>query len=156
MRLVPIDASNWRAAAKVTVGDDQLPFVAGWQPIALVILAKSYVGAEGKVWDPMAINDDEDIVIGVAALALAQNGDAELFHLAIDRSEQGRGLGGRAVELIVDRAASRGSTRLELTVHRDNVVAQRLYRGAGFGPTEAERDGEPVWCLPLPVRAPAF
>lgn len=153
MRLAPIDASNWRAASNVTVREDQLLFVAGWQPVALVILAKSYVGAEGKVWDPVAVYDDGDRIVGVAAIAFAESGNAELFHLALDLSQQGRGLAGRALGLLVDRAVSRGGTGLELSVHPNNVVAQRLYRRAGFEPTGGERDGEPVWSLPLPTRA---
>lgn len=151
MRLAPIDASNWRDATGVTVEDEQLRLVAAWQPVALVILAKSYVGDGGQRWDPVVIHDDADRIIGVAGIAVDARGHGELFHLAVDRSAQGRGLGGRAVGLIIERVTSHGARHLELTVHPDNAVAQRLYRRAGFEPTGRERHGEPVWRLLLPV-----
>lgn len=153
MRLAPIDASNWRDAAGVTVDEDQVTFVADWQPVALVILAKSYVGDGDRVWDPVVIHDDADRIVGVAGIAVGASGHAELLHLAIDRTAQRHGLGGRAVGLIVERLTASGVRQLELTVHADNAVAQRLYRRAGFEPTGQQRHSEPVWRLRLPPAA---
>ncbi len=53
-RLVDIDESNWRNALGVRIPDDQLPLVADYQPVALVILAKAYVQPGGRSWEPLA------------------------------------------------------------------------------------------------------
>lgn len=144
MQLVAIDASNWRAAARVTVTDDQLAFVAAYQPVALVILAKSYVRAGGWAWDPLAVVDDDGAIVGVAALAARSPSSVELFHLAIDQAAQRRGLGTTAVELAVRRAIEQGFAVMELTVDPHNETARQLYERVGFVATGATRDGEPV------------
>lgn len=143
--LVPIDALNWRAVLAITVTDDQLPFVADHQPVALVILAKAYLGLGGRRWTPLAIVLDHDKLVGVAALA-DRNDTAELFHLAVDHRHQRRGIATQALRSIIDFADTvLGCSELELTVHPDNQPAQRLYTAAGFAPTGEHRDGEPVW-----------
>jgi diamine N-acetyltransferase len=149
LRLVAIDEHNWRDALAVGVHADQLPFVAGHQPVALVVLAKAYVRPGGLEWEPLAVVRG-DRVVGVLALA-HDAARSELLHLAIDEPHQGQGLGRAAVELAVGhvRATRPGCRELRLSVHPDNARAQRLYRTAGFGPTGEERDGEPVWSLDL-------
>ena len=144
MQLVAIDASNWRAAAQVTVTDDQLEFVAAYQPVALLILAKSYVRAEGCDWDPLVIVDDDGAIVGVAALASRSPASVELFHLAIDQAAQRRGLGTMAVQLAVNRAIDQGYAVMELTVDPRNETARHVYERVGFVATGATRHGEPV------------
>jgi hypothetical protein len=68
LRLEAIDQHNWRAAVEVRVSADQLRFVAGHQPVALVILAKAYVGHGDLEWEPLAVISDASVV-GVVALA---------------------------------------------------------------------------------------
>ena len=55
LELAPIDQHNWRAALAVEVTSGQLAFVAGYQPVALVILAKAYVRSGDLGWEPLAI-----------------------------------------------------------------------------------------------------
>lgn len=145
LRLVAIDALNWRDTLTVRVADDQLRFVAGHQPVALVVLAKAYVRPGGLAWEPLAVVRG-DRVVGVLALAHAPT-HSELLHLAVDASQQGRGVGTAAVALVVAHveATRPACGEVRLTVHPDNERAQRLYRRAGFRPTGEERDGEPVW-----------
>ncbi len=143
--LVPIDAGNWREAREVMVGDDQLPFVAAHQPVALVLLAKTAVGADGRSWIPLAITRDGAIV-GVVGLA-HRDGSGAIMHLAIDQQHQGQGIGTAAVRELVAYADQFGITELWLTVHDDNSVARALYERAGFAPTDEIRGGERVWRL---------
>jgi diamine N-acetyltransferase len=152
LRLVAIDEHNWRDALAVGVHADQLPFVAGHQPVALVVLAKAYVRPGGLEWEPLALVRDGSVV-GVLALAHS-DAHTELLHLAIDATQQGRGLGSAAVGLVLAHvAASRPGCRdVRLTVHPRNARAQRLYRSAGFRPTGEVRDDEPVWSVDVPVR----
>ncbi len=148
-RLEAIDQHNWRAAVAVRVAADQLRFVAGHEPVALVILAKAYVRAGDLDWEPLAVMSDASVV-GVVALAHADR-NTELLHLAIDVAKQGQGIGRAAVRLVLAHvAASRpGCQEVRLSVHPDNTRAQRLYRNVGFSPNGETRENEPVWSLPL-------
>ncbi len=76
---------------------------------------------------------------------------SEILHLAVDVSQQGRGVGAAAVDLLVAHVVETRpqAVALRLTVHPENVRAQRLYRSRRFVPTGDVRDGEPVWSLGL-------
>ena len=55
MRLEPITALNWRAVGALRVAPGQLGMVAEFEPVAFVILARTYVGYEngcGIRWLP--------------------------------------------------------------------------------------------------------
>jgi diamine N-acetyltransferase len=149
LRLAPIEQHNWRAALAVQVSPEQLPLVAGYQPVALVILAKAYVRADDLDWEPLALTSARSVV-GVLALAHSP-GRTELLHLAIDAGTQGRGMGSAAVALVLAHVARTrpGCREVRLTVHPENERAQRLYRRAGFVPNGQMRDGEPIWLLDL-------
>jgi len=149
LRLALIDQHNWRAALAVQVNPDQLTYVAGHQPVALVILAKAYVRPGDLDWEPLAVTAGASVV-GVVALAHAST-YTELLHLAVDVARQGQGVGSAAVELLVAHVVK---TRpdveaVRLTVHPENERAQRLYRSRGFLPNGDVRDGEPIWSLNL-------
>lgn len=144
MELVRIDRSNWRNAAAVTVADEQMRFATPYQPVALVILSKAYLEVDGKRWEPFALVVDGEI-LGVVALVFADQA-CGIFHLAVDRSAQGRGHGTAAVQAIIEYALElRGCDSVTLTVHPDNTVAQHVYERVGFKPTGEHRHGEPFW-----------
>ncbi len=147
-RLVLIDGSNWRRSLAVRVSDEQLPFVADHQPIALVILAKAHVRPGGRVWEPLMYVVEGGHVAAVLALAHTAS-VSEVVNLAVDEGWQRRGIGTAVMESVVDRCRDRGSNTLELTVHPENHAAAALYRGSGFEPTGEFRDGEPVWSRTL-------
>jgi len=149
LRLALIDQHNWRAALAVQVTPDQLRYVAGHQPVALVILAKAYVRPGDLDWEPLAVTAGAS-VLGVVALAHAST-HTELLHLAVDVSKQGQGIGSAAVELLLARVAETrpGAEDVRLAVHPENGRAQRLYRSRGFSPNGEVRDGEPIWSLNL-------
>jgi diamine N-acetyltransferase len=144
VELTPIDQSNWRDANKVLVRDDQLRFVAAHQPIAFVILAKAFLHADGRDWEPFAFLNDQREIVGVVALAF-DDVLCEIFHLAIDHTMQGRGYGTAAVDSIIEYATGqRCCTSLSLTVHPDNANAEHIYKQAGFVATGETRNGEPI------------
>lgn len=141
---MPIDATNWRAATRVRVHDEQVPFVADHQPIVLVIIAKAYVGEGGGEWEPLGYRDTDGTF--VAVLGLVHDGDrAELRNFAVDHRSQGRGVGAEVLVAVVEHLRRRGTSTLMLTVHPDNGAAIGLYRRAGLTPTGAERDGQPIF-----------
>lgn len=143
--LAPIDLSNWRAALAVQVTPEQLRYVAGYQPVALLILAKAYVQPRGLFWEPLAVTAAGSVV-AVVALAHASR-YSELLHFVVDAPRQGAGIGSAAVELLVAHIVRTrpDAQDVRLTVHPDNEGAQRLYQSRGFLPTGAVRNGEPVW-----------
>src|SRR5579864_8692897 len=134
------------------VRPDQLEFVADFQPIAALVLAKAYVRVADRTWVPYAILASGDDVganarmVGLLALAYAPGSydDYWLFHFFIDRRQQGRGYGTAAVRayLALIRREYPQCRVLHLSVHPENVTAQRLYSAAGFAPTGEVRWGE--------------
>lgn len=151
LRLVDIDSSNWRAALGIRVSPEQLRFVADYQPVALVSLAKAYVRPGGLVWKPLAIINHAEM-IGLVTLAHpVEPTECELLHLLIDVDSQGKGLGRMAMTLIIDyvRRTLPACRSVTLTVDSDNAVARRLYEPMGFRPTGLERAGDPLYRLSL-------
>ncbi len=132
VQVVPIDRDNWRATLEVRVQPEKLQWVASREPVALMILAKSYVRNDFQHWHPLAVVDG-DTIVGVLAVGIAGE-VAWLHHFLIDDRVQGRGLG-RAAMLAVARwlrAQHPSVTRLGLCVVPENEVAFRLYRSLGF------------------------
>ena len=150
-----ITRRNWRAALALEVAPEQQRFVAGHAPIAAIVLAKAYVRPGGLLWIPYLIAADTRPV-GLLALAYIPGSTDNywLYHLFIDRREQGRGHGGQALRALIALVAAQhpACRQLNLTVHPENSPAQRLYTAAGFRPTGEERDGEPVYRLTLTER----
>lgn len=145
-RLVLLDRSNWRAALEVQVTDEQLPLVADYQPIALVILAKAYVQPEGRRWEPLGfVRSDGSIV---AVLALSYSGRiAEVRNFAVDARHQRSGVGLKAMRAAIEWSRQAGVSTLELTFNPGNDAAAHLYRRSGLRPTGETRNGEPVWSI---------
>jgi len=144
LELVPLDVSNWRAALQVKSTPEQLAYVADFEPVVLVILAKSYVRPGNLDWYPLAIKLNDDIV-GLVALAHKRE-ICKLYHLVIDAKKQGQGLGKASMEAIVDyiRKNLVQCKTVSLTVHPNNHVAKQLYFSYGFQTTGALQDSEPV------------
>ena len=145
--LAAIDQHNWRAALAVEVTPGQLGYVAGYQPVALVILANAYVRPGDLDWEPLAVTSGA-FVVAVVALAHSRT-HTELLHLAVDAPRQGQGVGSASVELLVAHVVKtrRDAEDVRLTVHPENERGLHLYRSRGFLPDGEVRDGEPVWSL---------
>lgn len=141
-----IDASNWREALEVRVRDDQLPFVADHQPVALVILAKCFVRPDGRRWEPLLVRDDRGLAVGVFALEHGAD-SCEVRNFAVDSRRQREGLGTAAMRAVVQRCRQADSDCRELVVsaHPENPGAHSAYRSAGFDESDKTRNGEPVF-----------
>lgn len=144
-----IDQSNWRQALQICSTPEQVEFVTEYEPVALLILAKSYIGDGGQEWLPTAIFSG-DIMVGV--VALAHSGlECQVHHFLIDQSFQGRGYGKAAMNAIVDyiRAKLPECNKLTLTANPRNTRAQKVYSSVGFVETGKERVGGPIWLFDL-------
>lgn len=149
MKLLPINRLNWRRCLGISARDDQMPYVADYEPVALVILAKCFVRPQERNWLPFAF-EVKDQIVGVCALSTSDHG-CELFHFLIDKSVQQQGHGRAALSCIIEyvRREFVDHRELLLTVHPDNEAAQSLYASAGFEKTTQIRDGEHVWRLAM-------
>ena len=156
--LQPVTRTNWRQTLALTVHPHQQRFVAGTSPPAAVALAKAYIQPQGLPTRPYAIYAD-DVMVGYFNLVFDPDSSETywLYHFFIDHRYQGRGYGRLAMDaiwtLLLDNFPHCRS--VSLTVHPENVAAQRLYTRAGFRPTgqfhEAE-GGEPIYRLCLETR----
>ncbi|MEO6651157.1 MAG: GNAT family N-acetyltransferase [Ilumatobacteraceae bacterium] len=76
--------------------------------------------------------------------------DPELWRLLIDRHHQGRGIGTRVVEAIVERRAQAGDTRLTVRYAPDGAGSPaRFYERLGFVPSGDFDGGEMIASLEL-------
>lgn len=133
MRLEPITAANWRAAGALRLADGQLGMVAEYEPVAFVILARTFVGYEGGVWHPLAVYGNE--LVGVMAL-VDEGSTWALRSFMIGDGFQGRGYGRAAVVAAIAFVRDRGGQSLRLTVHPSNAAGIHLYESLGFSYAE--------------------
>ena len=143
-----VTGENWRETLELSVRPEQQRFISDHAPIAAIALAKAYIRPGDMTWTPYAIYAGATMV-GFFALAYRPetNDQYWLFHFFIDQRYQERGYGRAAMQRLIEligRVYSQCQT-LHLTVHPENLAAQRLYTAAGFQPTGSERWGEPVY-----------
>ncbi len=72
-----------------------------------------------------------------------------LHRIMIDRRHQGRGLGRRAIELLIEKLARHGDVTVMTSFRPENEAARRLFAGHGFVFDEIEADGEIVYRLDI-------
>ena len=143
VRLVPVDAANWRAVAALEVAPEQQDFVA--EPSRYLALC-AYDG----LWTPLAIRAGDDVVGMLMWAVDPDEGAVWLGGILIDRRWQRRGIGRCAV-----RAATRLLARQEdmlefaLSYEPENDVARRTYAKLGFVETGETEDDEVVARLRL-------
>lgn len=97
---------------------------------------------------PFAILAD-GVVVGFAMYEESRDDDGtielNIFRLMIDRRHQGRGYGGKALEMLVARLlADPRPRRITTCFVPENWVARRMYASLGFVETEVDEDGEIV------------
>ncbi|HKW20631.1 MAG TPA: GNAT family N-acetyltransferase [Ktedonobacterales bacterium] len=153
-----VTSANWRETLELAVRPEQQRFISEYTPIAALALAKAYIRPGGMIWTPYAIYAGA-MMVGFFTLAHESDTTNQywLFHFFIDQRYQGRGYGRAAMQRIIElvRREQPQSQMLQLTVHPDNLAAQRLYIAAGFQPTGGERWGEPVYRLSFDPAADA-
>jgi diamine N-acetyltransferase len=152
MELCEVTRQNWRRTLDLSVTPEQQHFLAGHSPVALVGLAKAHVHDLGYDWTGLLFSREGDAV-GFAMVAHdpANAVDQWIFHFFIDSRFQRKGLGYAALGETINhiRTTHPNCRRTYLTVHPENLPAQKLYEKAGFRRTDEERFGEPVYLLSL-------
>jgi len=150
LTLREVTRENWRAALQLAVHPDQQRFIADVVPIAAIALAKAYIRPRGLLWLPYAFYANTEM-IGFTELAYEPESSDNywIFHFFIDIAFQGQGYGKQALLLFLDFLKQQHShcRSICLTVHPENVRAQRLYSSVGFQRSGDDMEGEPVYRL---------
>ncbi len=139
VELRPITEDNFLDAFHLELAPGQERFVS--HPIRSLAQAYVYrdqcqpfgIYADGRMAGYVMVIYDDDVP------------EYDIWHMMIDRSMQGRGLGSAALDRVIEyiRAKPFGdSDRVALTCGRDNPAARRLYERKGFRATGAGDENE--------------
>ena len=134
-----IDEGNFIDAFRLQLGEGQEAFVS--HPIRS--LAQAYVYRDQCT--PFGIYDGETMVGYVMVLYDHDVPEYDVWHLMIDRTQQGKGYGRAAMEqmLAYIRKKPLGpSGRVTLTCSPENAAALHLYQSLGFAPTGSADEDE--------------
>jgi diamine N-acetyltransferase len=137
VRLVPVDASNWRDVADLEVAPEQRDFVA--EPSRYLALC-----AYGGLWTPLAILSGATVVGMLMWAVDPDDGAVWLGGILVDRRWQRRGIGRRAVRTAIELLSHQEETLdFALSYEPENHVARRTYATLGFVET-GETEGDEV------------
>lgn len=127
--LLTIDDATWTSAVSPAPAPVNRQSFFGDQPLAGFLVADVDGVVSGYV------STYQNIPLASHAHVLAING------LAVDPAAQGKGVGRRLIEGVVDAARQRGLAKVTLRVLGHNTSARRLYERCGFA-TEGVLKGE--------------
>jgi len=106
-------------------------------------LAQAYVYREQC--QPFGIYEDGKMVGYVMVIYDYDVPEYDIWHMMIDKSMQGRGLGSAALGRVLDYIRTKpfgDSSRVALTCNKDNTAARKLYERRGFRSTGTEDEDE--------------
>ena len=123
IRLEPLTRFNWETAIRLSVSEDQQPFI----PSNLFSIAQSRFEDS----EPFLIVHDEEPVGFL--LIVRFSGVYWITRIMIDQFYQGRGYGPIALQKAVDLLKQRkGVDEIRTSVARKNLEAENLFLQAGF------------------------
>ena len=139
VELKPITEDNFMDAFSLQLGAGQEDFVS--HPIRSLAQAYVYrnqcqpfgIYASGKMVGYVMVIYDYDVP------------EYDVWHMMIDRAEQGHGYGREALEQVIEYIRTKpfgDSSRIALTCNKKNPVARKLYESKGFTATGIEEDDE--------------
>ncbi|MFK8023715.1 MAG: GNAT family N-acetyltransferase [Ilumatobacter sp.] len=143
--LVEITPANLLAVERLATHHSQRRFVAPMTgSFADALVPAPHDGHAVVPW-LRAITADDDVA---GFVMLTSPTDAHpnpyLWRLLIDRMHQRRGIGGRAVDLVVEWARELGAESIDVSYVEGPGSPEPLYRKRGFAPTGEIDDGETV------------
>ncbi|MBN6522848.1 GNAT family N-acetyltransferase [Acinetobacter pittii] len=129
--LKDLDRENWILCAKLSLDESQKDYVA----------PNVYSIAESKVEEhycPRVICSN-DRVIGFLMYCVEVGPPDEtlfwLFRFMIDKNNQAKGYGTKALQIAIDEMAAKGAKRIRTMYKSSNYVAGKLYKKMGFRET---------------------
>ncbi len=133
LELRPITEDNFLDAFRLELAPGQERFVS--HPIRS--LAQAYVYRDQC--RPFGIYAEGTMVGYVMVIYDYDIPEYDIWHMMIDKAQQGRGFGGEALDRVLDyiRTGPFGdSDRVALTCGKENPIARKLYESRGFSATE--------------------
>jgi diamine N-acetyltransferase len=125
VELQPVTSANWQSCVALTVGEDQVRFVA---PVSFYLCLCAY----GGTWQPLAVVRDQ-ATVGFCMWAMDSDGSAWVGGLLVEQVQQRTGVARAVINALIDRfAAEAGCPGMALSYAPDNEAARMLYRSVGF------------------------
>lgn len=138
--LEPITRENFEAVMDIELPPDQARYVAS----NAYSIAQAHYYPE---FQPRAICADGKPV-GLLMFGLPEElapGHYGIYRLMVDHALQGRGIGRRAMELLLEDLRARpDARRIWICYKPDNAVGQRFYASLGFTEVGVDADGEMI------------
>lgn len=138
--LNPVTRDNWLNCIKLELSEEQRPWVAS----NLFSIAESSFYSHHEL---RCVYLDEKVVGFAAYRREDPEGIGNLyliFRLMVDQHYQGRGIGARAIELLLEEMRHVGGRRARTMFRTGNAVAGQLYKKAGFTEVGENADGDTV------------
>jgi diamine N-acetyltransferase len=138
-RLMQINETNFIDAFHLELAEGQDRYVSN--PVRS--LAQAYVYY--KQCTPFGIYHGDKMVGYVMVIYDYDIPEYDIWHMMIDRSEQGKGYGRAALQNVLDYIREKpfgDSDRVALTCNKENQTAMKLYLKAGFAPTGRSDEDE--------------
>jgi len=131
INIQPLTRDNWEQAVKITLEDWQIPLV----PSVIEGIAYAYIKPWDEAFDPYVL-ELEGKILGFFYLSYTPESTDNYWigGFQIDKSFQGMGNGKRALSAIIDliKKEHPRCQVISLTVERNNLIAQSLYKGMLF------------------------
>ena len=137
--LKKITEENFLDAFNLNLAPGQEEFVS--HPIRS--LAQAYVYRDQC--QPFGIYNDEKMVGYVMVIYDYDVPEYDIWHMMIDQSKQGHGLGSEALDQVIRYISTKpfgDSDRVALTCNKDNPIAKKMYEEKGFSATGVEDEDE--------------
>ncbi|WP_321385125.1 GNAT family N-acetyltransferase [uncultured Enterococcus sp.] len=142
IQLKPVTKETIDSCLSLSVLEQQQSFVA---PVAKS-LAYAYVNHE--YCRPFGIYDGQELVGYVSTIYDPSDGMYCIWHMLIDKKQQGKGYGTAALAQVItyfQTAPFGKGTRIGLSCHEQNTTALDVYRKLGFKETgEKDDEGEVI------------
>jgi diamine N-acetyltransferase len=140
MKFEEINENNYRECLRLKVKKEQIGLVSENNALAL---AKAYVYRNSA--HPYVIYDNEKMIGFIQYRELYDLGNYLIDKIMISDEFQGKGLGKKAMELMIEKLKSESKyKKICLCVDLKNEIALSLYRKLGFRQIENEEEGEIV------------
>lgn len=151
VELVEITPDTARAVGELSVGRSQQGLVAPVLGSFRDALFPDVDDAGGRLvpWYRVIVADGEPAGFVMVAEATATEPHPFLWRLLVDLRHQRRGIGRRAVEVLIDRARALGRSQLLVSYHGGYGSPGPFYASLGFVPTGEVNEGEAVAALDL-------
>ncbi|MGI6007943.1 MAG: ribosomal protein S18-alanine N-acetyltransferase [Ruminococcus sp.] len=85
------------------------------------------------------VAEEEGKILGYCGVLMVLD-EGDITNVAVDRKQQGKGIGKQLIESLIQWTKKAGVTTLHLEVRRSNTPAIRLYEGQGFQQTGVRKN----------------